>query len=143
MAGQDAAFGGKQQSILLRSFFVLNRSVVSTLVTLLILLAAFITWYPMRIPRNVVVYWAGFTGLLLSQAFLLVIRNLGRSQWTRWLSVANTTLELGCLVMWLWQFRSAAEERPVEIGHSWDSAQAEALIQQLQRINSSLERTTR
>jgi hypothetical protein len=104
---------------------------------------AFILWFPVQLPRNLTVfsvglavYFAARAGLMLAWSFFPSI-NVG-------LFNATTLFILtACLVYFLIFINKAGEEAPVRIGHSWNAAEQQRLIGQLEAMNAALLRSAR
>jgi len=137
-------FGGadRKRGAFLVSFLRIERSVDLVAFIVLILIAGFLLWFPVRARRNVAIWLAGFllysfsrwTGLLLTNLF---------PQLTHELSVAMLAPSLACVVGWSLLLKRTGEKEIVVTGHAWDRAQAERLSVQLDAINSRLVRMAR
>src|SRR5438105_5350613 len=88
---------GKRPTSILAYFFVFERIGVSTLMLLVLLIVAFLVYYPVPLHRNVIVYSIGYAVYFLAKAGSIFINNLGY-YWNRLIS--NTCLEasLVCLL---------------------------------------------
>lgn len=132
----------RKRGALLVSFLRVERSVDLVAFIVLILIAGFLLWFPVRARRNVAVWLGGFllysfsrwTGLLLTNRF---------PQLTHELSVAMLAASLACVIGWSLLLKRAGEKEIVVTGHAWDRAQAERLSVQLDAINSRLVRMAR
>ncbi|MEZ5403429.1 MAG: hypothetical protein R2729_27355 [Bryobacteraceae bacterium] len=123
------------QSRLIRSFFVIQRTVASALAFLIAIISVFLAWFPIRVRRNTLLIWAGVATLLLSQAILLLVRNLGGSAWTLALSTGYQCLETACFLLW-WRKFGAREALPsAQLRTGGDEAR---LSEQLNEINEAL-----
>ncbi|MEZ5355185.1 MAG: hypothetical protein R2762_21335 [Bryobacteraceae bacterium] len=142
VAGSDAPIREIRQSTLIRLMFVVQRVIVSALVFLVFAMTVFLAWFPVRVSRNTFLIWAGSTTLLFSQAVVLIARNLGSSAWTIALSAGYMFIETGCFLCW-WRTlvpETVAAGRVTAVGLS--RRDAEALIRQLDEINTALLRVS-
>lgn len=130
-------------SRILYYFRVFERSVACSVLLFLLLIACFLLWFPLRLPRNVVVYFSGFCLYFLSKAFLLLAANLLGPQTVRTVSAVVLGVATACQLGWLFLLSRAGEETTAVVGHCWQPEQEGRLIQQLDSINSSLLRSTR
>lgn len=130
---------------LLRKFYLSEQTVDSTMAIFLILISIFLTWFPVRLRRNVIVYITGFTVWSLTHSAAVHLANQFQSSKSAiaWLNLIQTSLLLGCLLYWLLGFRREGEGRTAVVGHLWNRAEAERLTEQLNAINDSLERMRR
>ena len=58
-------------------FMVIDRAIVFSLVIFILLVSAFLAYFPIRLNRNVVVYSIGYAVYFLTKATALFIRTLG------------------------------------------------------------------
>jgi hypothetical protein len=138
----EGGAGDQKRGFLLVSFLRIERSVDLVAFIVLILIAGFLLWFPVRARRNVAIWLGGFllysfsrwTGLLLTNLF---------PQLTHELSVAMLAPSLACVVGWSLLLKRTGEKEIVVTGHAWDRAQAERLSVQLDAINSRLARMAR
>ncbi|HLH42873.1 MAG TPA: hypothetical protein VKV74_07800 [Bryobacteraceae bacterium] len=137
---------------LLVSFLRLERSMDLVTFVVLILIAVFLLWFPVRARRNVAVWLGGFllysfsrwTGLLLMNRFHQLTHDVNRfQQLTHELNVAMLGASLACLIGWCLMLKPAGEQEMVVTGHAWDPAEMERLTVQLDAINSRLVRMAR
>ena len=132
----------RKRGAFLVSFLRIERSVDLVTFIVLILIAGFLLWFPVRARRNVAIWLGGFllysfsrwTGLLLTNRF---------PQFTHELNVALQAASLACLVGWSLLLKRDGEKEIVVTAHTWDRAQAERLSVQLDAINSRLVRMAR
>jgi hypothetical protein len=129
----------------LRAFLLFEQTMDATMAIFLIIISAFMAWFPVRMRRNVILYAGGFIVWSLSRSAALHVVN----QWS-----GNTTVNLaanlvdmfismGCLLVWLLGLRREGESRTAVVGHLWNRAEADRLTEQLDAINDSLERLRR
>lgn len=104
---------------------------------------AFILWFPVRLPRNLTVFSVGLAVYFVTRAsFLLAYSFLPQVS----LALLNTTVLFiltACLLYFIVFINKAGEEAPVRIGHSWNAAEQQRLIGQLEAMNAALLRSAR
>lgn len=104
---------------------------------------ALILWFPVQLPRNLTVFSVGLAVYFAARASLLLAQSFFPS--VNW-DVFNTSalfILTACLVYFLIFINKAGEEAPVRIGHSWNAAEQQRLIGQLEAMNAALLRTAR
>jgi hypothetical protein len=136
--GADAA---KYHSWLGRSF-AFERSMDLVDLAVLVLMSAFLLWFPVRTRRNTAICIGGFmvysfqrwTGLLLADLW---------PAYTRQFSTAMLCVSLAVLAAWIVRLRRSGETVTVQTGHGWNPAEADRLRLQLDAINARLGRSAR
>ncbi len=121
----------------LSAFLLFERAVVFSLLLFVLLLAAFLTYYPVPLNRNSVVYLIGYAVFFLTKATALFIRNLGH-YWSRYLSTVIIAVSAVCLLFWLFGLTRRGETRTVVLGYKWNKEDEERLLSQLKAINANL-----
>lgn len=127
------------------AFLLFEQTMDATMAIFLILISAFLAWFPVRMRSNVIVYIGGFIVWWLSRSALVHLIN----QWfnnlylSRASNIAQMCVTLGCLLFWWSGFKPEGEARTAVVGHLWNRAEAERLTEQLDAINEGLERLRR
>jgi hypothetical protein len=119
---------------------LLSRAFTSIVFFHLILMMAFLVWFPVVLPRNAILHCLLFTLYFLSKSFAILLRNIGG-----WQAQPESNLVLqvaGCLslMVWLLRMSPAGESVTIVVGHLWNRDEEERLTNQLQNINSMLTR---
>lgn len=122
--------------------FAFQRTVMSILVVFLLLISAFLVYYPVPLGRNVIVYIAGYTAYFLTAAAVTMIQNLGFF-WYRLLGGVDMAVLVACLLFWLLMLTRQGEIKRVVVGHQWNPSDEGRLLAQLDAINASLLRAGR
>jgi hypothetical protein len=104
---------------LLRKLFYIEIPIISILVLFLLLIAMYLIYYPVPLPRNAVVYTTGYFVYFISKTALLVLINLHQTASVRTFSTILLYVGLGCIVYWTISLSRAGEEREVLVGSSW------------------------
>jgi hypothetical protein len=123
-------------------FYSFQRAVVSSLIAFVLLITAFLAYYPVPLNRNVIVYSLGYAVYFLTKAAALFVRNLGH-RWDRPLGDLLIIVSTGCLVFWIFALNRQGETKTAVIGHKWHTGDEERLLLQLMAINAGLSRAVR
>lgn len=135
--------GTAGKSPILFYFNVVHRVVASTLMFFLLVLTAFLVWFPVPLKRNAVVYSLGYVVYFLSLSVALLAMNVGGAEYARWASLGQLAVGTGCYAAWLVLLNREGEQEQVVVGHRWNPQDAERLIGQLNAVNAALLRTAR
>jgi hypothetical protein len=117
--------------------FVIERAIVFSLVIFILLVSAFLAYYPVPLNRNVVVYSIGYAVYFLTKATALFIRTLGYHV-TPQISFALLLVSSACLLFWTLGLTRSGEIRTVVIGHKWNREDEARLLSKLEAINANL-----
>jgi hypothetical protein len=120
--------------------FVAERTGNLVLLLLLLMIGFYVTWFPVRLPRNILLYAAGFGVLFLARSIGLLAINLLSPTYAPAISSAMLIAEAACVVAWMWTFRREREDVKTISGHRWNPAEMDRLTQQLDSINTALTR---
>lgn len=135
--------GPAGKSWILHYTFILDRTVVSSVVLFLFLLALFLVWFPIELSRNATAYCLGYFLYFLSKSFTLLTRNVLGESWTRPLSTATLAVCCLCLLLWLLVLNRKGEAVRVMPGGYLRPHEKDRLVGQLDSINASLLRLAR
>jgi hypothetical protein len=127
----------------LEQLTVLERGVLSTLVLLIVLMTAFLVWFPVRLPVNLGWHAMVFSLYFLSKSSLILYRNITGSAVDRSVSLAVMGLAGVCLSIWIIMLKPSGESASIVMGHRWDQAEERRLIAQLKDVNSALTKMAR
>jgi hypothetical protein len=114
-----------------------ERTVMSSLVVFVLLVSAFLVYYPVPLGRNVVVYLMGYAVFFLTNAATTLMINLGH-HWIRQLSSLVMGVEVVCFIFWFIALSRQGETKHVVVGHQWNPADEQQLRARLDAINASL-----
>jgi len=126
---------------ILRVFLVVDRGVASSLVIFLLILAGFLTWYPVPLNRNVVVHCIVYAGYFLSVSLGMLLRNLNGSAVSFTVNVVLSSVTLASLAVWIVFLDRAGESVKVRVRPEWAPGDEQELVAHLAAINSTLLRT--
>lgn len=121
-----------------RIAFDLDR-VIST-VALLVLLAMllFVLWFPVRMPRNLVIFSIGFVIYFAANTSLMLTRGMWSKQSLYLVSNVIGFILCACYASWAIFITRQGELTTVRIGHGWHRGEQERLVGQLEAMNASL-----
>jgi hypothetical protein len=122
--------------------FSFERPILSSLIVFVLLISAFLVYYPVPLGRNVVVYLTGYALYFLTIATMAFINNLGYF-WNRQKGNVDMGVSVLCLLFWLLALSRRGEKRRVVVGHQWNPGDEQRLLAQLEAINASLLRSGR
>lgn len=122
--------------------FILQRPVMTSLLVFILLITAFLVYYPVPLGRNVLVYLLGYAVYFVTNSTTIFIRNLGH-YWSRPISDVHMLVFFTCLVFWLFALSRSGEAKRVVVGHQWNPSDEGRLLAQLEAINASLLRSRR
>lgn len=128
---------------LMSAVFVLERVISMAAVLVLLLIAAFVLWFPVQMPRNLVVFSMGFVAFFATRTGLFLVHTYWPGANPRVLSEATSLALAACCAYWLILINRAGEQKPVRIGHSWGPAEQRRLAGQLEAMNDALLRAAR
>ncbi|HEX7360983.1 MAG TPA: hypothetical protein VF283_10875 [Bryobacteraceae bacterium] len=116
-------------------------SMVAALAILVTL--AFILWFPVQLPRNLTVFSLGLVVYFGARASLILAYSFFSSVNLNAVNMSVMFILTACLLYFLIFINKAGEEAPVRIGHSWNAAEQQRLIGQLEAMNAALLRSAR
>jgi hypothetical protein len=119
------------------TFLLFERAAVCSLLFFILLITAFLAYYPIALNRNLLAYLIGLAVYFLTKATALFIRNLGH-YWSRYLSTVLLAVFTACLLFWLFTLTRRGEMRSVVIARKWKPEEEETLLLQLRTINNNL-----
>lgn len=130
------------RSPIIHHFNTFERTMDLWMLLFLAIIAVFMSWFPIRLRRNSVLYIGGFMVYFLSRSMGLLLRNL-TPHLKRPIDNAMLTTSILCLLVWLCAFTPKGEKATTVVGHRWRPTEAERLAKQLDAINAKLLRLSR
>lgn len=124
-------------------FMIAERGVLSSIVLLILLMTAFLAYYPVPLPQNLVTHSHVFAIFFLTKSALILYRNLTGASMDRVFSLAIMGVAGACLCTWIVKLRRSGEETAVVVGHLSDRNEEQRLMAQLKGVNSALARLSR
>jgi len=114
-----------------------DRTVITTMVVFVLMITAFLVWFPIRVSRNTVVYSVGYAAYMVPKGASLFLMNSGHG--TQWLSgVIGMTMSVVCLLFWAIALEREGETTVVSAGILSRPEEEARLLMQLETINRSL-----
>ncbi|MGE5645118.1 MAG: hypothetical protein ACM336_04940 [Acidobacteriota bacterium] len=143
MLSADLSNSGAETSHILLYVAAAHRGVASSLVIFLLLITAFLSWYPVPLSRNVVVHSIAYAVYFLSATVSLLIRNVSGGSLVIMTNIGLSIMTILCLGVWIVFLNREGEALTVKVGQHWQPDQEQHLIEQLASINSTLLRAAR
>jgi hypothetical protein len=119
------------------TFLIIERALVTSLLIFVLLLTAFLAYYPVPINRNLVVYSMGYAVYFMAKASGLLAMNITHA-WRRQADVVVIAASMISMLFWLVGLSREGEEKALAIGHRWKREDQEKVIERLKAINASL-----
>jgi hypothetical protein len=92
-------------------FNVIRRGLYSSLVLFLLLMVAFLQWYPVPLSRNLITHTVVFAVYFTCYAAGLLVRNLMGVEVTRTFSTVQLAVAVVCIATWILLLNPAGEAR--------------------------------
>lgn len=128
----------------LASMAIILERVISTLALLILLMMlAFILWFPIKMPRNLAVFSIGFFIYFGAKTSLILLRNFWSHESLALLTTGVNSILCACLLSWTFFLTKAGESVPVTIGQSWRPGERKALVHDLDALNALLAQVSR
>jgi hypothetical protein len=124
-------------------FFAFERTFSSWLCILVLLIAAFLAWFPVRMRSNVALYIGGLVIYFSSQAIEYFMMGRQSLKYSHQWSALGFTAMLVALLTWTMALRKRGEFTTTVIGHRWNPDKMASLTRQLDSINATLSRLGR
>ena len=128
------------QSVILHRFFTVDRTLEMAIILLLLLIAVFITWFPVKMPGNAVLSIAGFSSFYIVRAGGLLAANLLPRAHLAAINDSMIAVSAALLLAWTVALRPAENSQEVVTGHAWNPQALGELSRQLDTINTALAR---
>jgi hypothetical protein len=133
---------GQDRRWLLDLFMISERGILLSLVLMILAMSAFLGWYPIDLPRNVIVHSMVFAAFFVSKAIIILYRNIGHYQVGLEWRCAVMVVGVVCLLIWMGGLRKAGEMARVKVA-PWNRENERELVAQLKGINAALGRLAR
>jgi len=114
-----------------------ERGVDTALAIFIILMLCFLSFFPLRLGRNVRVHALVFSVFFLSNNFVLVMRSNFGMKFEDWVNTSLLCVVAASIIVWLTMLRSTGEDSrqaPVALGPEYESR----LLAHLDSINNAL-----
>jgi len=138
VAAVNVWFGFRYQGSEITGIFTaFERSMDMAVMVALLLMVAFLLWYPVRMRRNVALCIGGFVLYSFERWALLLIEALNPPS-LREVSTVMLCLSLALFVFWTLGLNRAGERVSTVTGHRWSAASAANLAAKLNHINAHM-----
>ena len=124
-------------------FNVIRRGLFSSLLLFLLLMIAFLRWYPVPLSRNLVTHTVIFAVYFTAYAAGLLVRNLLGFGTTRIFSTVLQAVSMSCLGAWLFLLKPSGEDRTLMLRPKISESDEQRILKHLDALNTSLLRTDR
>lgn len=123
--------------------FDLDRVISTVALLVLLVILAFVLWFPVQMPRNLVIFSIGLVVYFAANTALMLTRGLWSKQSLFLVSNVIAFVLSACYAYWTIFITREGEARSVRIGHRWQAREQERLVGQLEALNASLLRAAR
>jgi hypothetical protein len=124
------------------TFMVIDRALLTSLLIFVLMLTAFLVYYPIPINSNLVVYSIGYAVYFMAKASGLLVKNTTHA-WGRQLDVVVITASMVSMLFWLVGLSRQGEQKALIIGHRWNREDQDKVLERLKALNASLLRPGR
>jgi hypothetical protein len=122
---------------------IFERLVTTIALLVLLLMLAFILWFPVTMPRNLVIFSIGLSIYFSAKASLILFHNFVGKERFPVMDGGVTLILCICLAYWITFLNRAGQYAPVIVGHRWHSDKQSELLHNLEHINAALARAGR
>jgi hypothetical protein len=117
---------------------MVERGVLSSLFAFLLLITAFLGWFPLGVRRNLVLHAGVFSVYFLATGLVLFRMNVTKTVATDATWAVVLLIVDVCLLTWLLFLNKRGEEEVAVVGRRWHPEDEERLSEQLDSLNSLL-----
>jgi len=103
----------------------------------------FILWFPVQMPRNLAVFCVGLVAFFAARTSMWILYSFGPHINIDPFNTVVQFILAACCLYWLICISKAGEQVPTRIGHSWNAAEQQRLLAQLEAMNATLLRAAR
>ncbi len=135
-AKEDQLFSSVYQTM------TVDQTVSTVLLLSLVAMLLFLLWFPVDVPRNTVIFSAGYLIFFAVKSLSLFFRYFS-SEALPSINVSIQLVTAACYLYWLFFLTLGGETAPVRLGHRWKPQEQERLLVQLDAINATLLRSAR
>ncbi len=123
----------------LRKIFYVEIPIISSIVLFMLLIMAFLAYYPVPLHRNAFVYAIGYGVYFISKMTVQFIYNLHLEASGRTFSTILLYVGLGCIVFWTIFLSRAGERRMLAVGSKWSLPERQQqVLHHLRELNDSV-----
>lgn len=123
-------------------YSVIERGLLFSLALFLVLIIAFLSWFPLAVPRNIRVHAGVYSLYFLASTLAIFLRNVRGYSTTPLVNVFLSVITIVCYALWLSQLNRKGEEQLVT-GRRWRPEDEEKLLRQMDALNDAVLRRSR
>ncbi len=123
-------------------YSVIERGLIFSLALFLLLIAAFMAWFPLAVTRNVRLHASVYAVYFLSSTMALFLRNVAGYSLSPGISLILLFVDAVCLILWLGGLSRRGEEQLVT-GRRWQQEDEQRLLRQLDALNAAASKRPR
>ncbi len=138
-----AVSGSSERSPILIYFVTIERGIVFSLVLYLLLMVAFMTYYPIPINRNTLIYFVVYSVFFLSKTVVLLLREALGLLSSQTFSTVLLGIYTACVLAWLFLLDRDGVATVSVFRYRWGAPEEKRLVEQLDELNSTLLRSGR
>lgn len=124
---------------ILRFVLAFEQAIALTLLLFLLVLTAFLLWYPVPLKRNLIVYSLGYSVFLFTYIVTVAMRNMAGHWFTGVASTILVGIYAACLLLWTIRINVAGESEMRSAAIPRGEDQERRLLEQLSAMNALLE----
>jgi hypothetical protein len=124
----------------IRYYTLIERGVDSSLVIFLLILVAFLAWYPVPLRRNALAHSIVYCVFFISNTGVLLVRNIAGLQVHEMVNTGVLAISSICVLAWLFLFSREGETRKASLRNYFQPGDEMRAIEQLGALNRSLTR---
>ncbi len=128
---------------LVQTAFVLERVIATVAVVVLVAMLCFVFWFPVEMPRNLLLFSIGYVAYFAFKTGVLLARSFLPPDVFLYMGTVSMFALAACYAYWAICITPRGELFPVRIGHRWHAPEQERLLQQLESMNTALLRGAR
>ena len=118
-------------------FLRIDHVVIVSLIVFVLIITGFLAWYPIRVPRNSLVYSVGYAAYLVPSGAVLFLASSGHRA-PRIISTVGMIMSSLSLLFWAVALNAEGEKATVSPGHMLHPQDEDRLIRKLEAINRTL-----
>jgi hypothetical protein len=124
-------------------FLAVQRALTSSLAVFLVLLTAFLLFFPIPLRWNLAVYALVYFIYFAATSAGIFLRNVFGPEVTRSINTGLTAVGALSLLLWLILLTAKGEKRETVVGPRWSAEREKPMLEQLNAVNAALLRTAR
>ena len=142
LSAAHVTFDGSIRSLVVITF-VVQPLMATVALVMFVAMLAFVLWFPVELPRNLVFFSFSFVSYFAAETALLLVRKMVDNDTLRLLSIVDMIILSGCFLFLMLKLTRDGDEVTLRLGHRWERVEQAKLISQLETVNQALIRTAR